>query len=251
MWVEDQQYINQDGYEFDVFIKSSESSFELTSYQVALHLKGNFVNTDSIQFLYIPGTSDLSNIPRAAVSINLTGSKVILTFGSFPGSDIIEEDILRVGRFKVKDRFNQGLMIKLNLSWVFQGSVSTILTGAGFGDITDPDNHFIVNTINPNKQTIKSDDDYNEIIEFGIQQNYPNPFNPFTTVEFSIKEESNVKLILYSLLGEELKVIVNDVLDTGIYKRIINGSDLPSGVYFYSLKINDNVISTRKMVLLR
>jgi photosystem II stability/assembly factor-like uncharacterized protein len=87
-------------------------------------------------------------------------------------------------------------------------------------------------------------------IEFSLMQNYPNPFNPVTTIKYSIKERSTVKLILYDVLGKEIKVLVNKEQDAGDYGIDFNAGNLVSGIYFYQLKAGD-FIETKKMVLLR
>lgn len=80
--------------------------------------------------------------------------------------------------------------------------------------------------------------------------NYPNPFNPTTNILFDIIKTGNVKLTLYNLLGEELKVLVNEKLNAGKYKISFDGSRLASGVYFYKLE-TENFTGTKKMVLLK
>ena len=91
--------------------------------------------------------------------------------------------------------------------------------------------------------------------EFGLKQNYPNPFNPATTIEFSTAENSWANLAIYNLLGEQVKVLVNERLEIGNYKYTFLAKDLPSGVYFYQLNIGtrDKPIYSdkKKLVLLK
>jgi hypothetical protein len=88
--------------------------------------------------------------------------------------------------------------------------------------------------------------------EFKLYQNYPNPFNPVTAIRFSVPnvkgETSNVKLIIYNSLGQEMKVLLNQVMDAGEYEYVFDGSRLSSGIYFYSL-ITENKILTKKMII--
>jgi len=79
-------------------------------------------------------------------------------------------------------------------------------------------------------------------IAFQLKQNYPNPFNPQTTIEFSIKQNSNVSLRLYDILGKEIiRIYDNENLQAGNYKAVLDFSkkDLSSGTYFYTLTVND------------
>jgi hypothetical protein len=87
-------------------------------------------------------------------------------------------------------------------------------------------------------------------IEYILKQNYPNPFNPNTTIEFSIPEQSFVKLEVFNTLGEKVITIVSEELNEGNYKFDWNAGSLPSGVYYYKLLAN-GFEQTRKLVLLK
>jgi hypothetical protein len=86
------------------------------------------------------------------------------------------------------------------------------------------------------------------INSYSLEQNYPNPFNPGTTINFSIKEEGLVILKVYDVLGKEIKTLVNENKPEGIYKVFFDASQLPSGMYFYSIKAN-KYSETKKMLL--
>ncbi len=86
--------------------------------------------------------------------------------------------------------------------------------------------------------------------DYGLFQNYPNPFNPATSIVFGIPEPNEVKLTLYSFLGEEIKVLFQGYKTAGYYKVEFNASDLPSGIYFYRIQTG-NFVSTKKMILLK
>lgn len=90
----------------------------------------------------------------------------------------------------------------------------------------------------------------NTIPEFYLQQNYPNPFNPVTKIEYSIPEQSAVKLIVYNTLGEKVAFIVDKILNAGRYEVDFNATNLPSGIYLYSLTAGSYAI-VKKMILLK
>jgi len=98
--------------------------------------------------------------------------------------------------------------------------------------------------------------EYSEIPkEFALYQNYPNPFNPTTLIKFDVPKETNVKIVIYDILGRVVKNLVDENLKPGAYKVIWDGTDasgakLPSGIYFYSM-ITENYINVKKMVLLK
>jgi photosystem II stability/assembly factor-like uncharacterized protein len=85
---------------------------------------------------------------------------------------------------------------------------------------------------------------------FQLYQNYPNPFNPSTTIEFDIPERTNVKLVIYDILGREVETIIDKELEPGKYKINFTATNLPSGVYFYTLK-TPKFTKTNKMLLIK
>lgn len=85
---------------------------------------------------------------------------------------------------------------------------------------------------------------------FALEQNFPNPFNSSTTIQFLIPNTTKVTIKVYNKLGQEVALLVNEVLTPGMYKRIFDAQGLASGVYFYRMQA-DNFIETKKLVLLR
>jgi hypothetical protein len=85
---------------------------------------------------------------------------------------------------------------------------------------------------------------------FQLYQNCPNPFNPSTQIKFNIGKSSTVRIIVYDVLGEEVLELLNKKLSPGTYTAEFNGSNYPSGIYFYEL-ITDYQQETKKMVLLK
>jgi hypothetical protein len=90
---------------------------------------------------------------------------------------------------------------------------------------------------------------------FALHQNYPNPFNPSTTIRYDLRERAQVSLVIYDLLGREVRQLVNSVQESG-YKTIIwdgkdaQGQRVPAGVYLYRLKAGD-FVQTRKLAVLK
>ena len=92
--------------------------------------------------------------------------------------------------------------------------------------------------------------DINAPAEFKLNQNYPNPFNPSTTVSFTIPKASNVKLIIYNQIGQQVGELVNRNLEAGSYNYTWNAANQSSGIYFYELQANE-FKSVRKMTLIK
>ena len=86
--------------------------------------------------------------------------------------------------------------------------------------------------------------------KFELSQNYPNPFNPSTTIKFSLPEAGNVKLTIYNILGQEVRTLVNETKESGVYTINFNADDLDSGVYIYKLQYG-SFVQTRKMILIK
>jgi hypothetical protein len=86
--------------------------------------------------------------------------------------------------------------------------------------------------------------------EFKIFQNYPNPFNPVTKINYSIEKQGLAILKVYDILGREIRTLVNEVKTAGNYLIEFNGSELPSGVYFYRIQAG-NFIQVKKMILIK
>ena len=91
--------------------------------------------------------------------------------------------------------------------------------------------------------------------QFSLEQNYPNPFNPTTRIDYSLPQSAQVKLIVFNILGQKVRTLVNSKMNAGKHHVVWNGRDdagrvLPSGVYYYQLDLDGTRI-TRKMVLMK
>ena len=72
---------------------------------------------------------------------------------------------------------------------------------------------------------------------YQLSQNYPNPFNPNTTITFDLADESQVSLIVFDVLGQEVSQLIHEELEAGIHSINFHASSLNSGVYFYKLRV--------------
>jgi hypothetical protein len=85
---------------------------------------------------------------------------------------------------------------------------------------------------------------------FDLAQNYPNPFNPATNIEYSIAEATNVQLVIFNSIGQEVAVLVNEMQQPGRYTVSFDATALSSGVYFYKITAG-SYISIRKMMIMK
>lgn len=86
------------------------------------------------------------------------------------------------------------------------------------------------------------------VLEYKLNQNYPNPFNPSTTISFELPKNTEVKLKVFDIIGNEIAAIIDSKLERGSYNIQWNGSDYASGIYFYKLITSDFEV-TKKMIL--
>jgi hypothetical protein len=100
-------------------------------------------------------------------------------------------------------------------------------------------------------------DPYDPLIPgvFHLRQNFPNPFNPVTTIEFSIEKAMDVELVVYNVIGQEVKTLANRHLEIGTHQFEWDATDeggqrVASGIYFYRL-ITDEYARTCKMMLMK
>ncbi|MBU2492611.1 MAG: T9SS type A sorting domain-containing protein [Bacteroidetes bacterium] len=85
---------------------------------------------------------------------------------------------------------------------------------------------------------------------FSLEQNYPNPFNPSTRINFSIPTVEHVKLSIHDILGNEIKILVDQIFTAGNHSILVDASSLATGIYFYRLR-SGMINLVKKMSLLK
>jgi len=86
---------------------------------------------------------------------------------------------------------------------------------------------------------------------FVLEQNYPNPFNPTTSIKFALAETEQAELKVFDILGNEVANLFNGIADGGkVYETEFDAANLSSGIYFYRLETQNQVIN-KKMLLLK
>ena len=86
--------------------------------------------------------------------------------------------------------------------------------------------------------------------EIRLQPNYPNPFNPSTTISYEISRAGDVHLGIYNLNGQLIETLVNGHMVPGHHSMMWNGNELSSGLYFYKLNFEGEVL-TKKMLYIK
>lgn len=99
---------------------------------------------------------------------------------------------------------------------------------------------------------VTSVEEENLLINYNLEQNFPNPFNPVTTISYTIGKEGNTELIIYDLLGNKIKTLVNEYQNAGKHSFQFDTLELSlsSGIYFYTLRSGD-FVNTKKLTILK
>ena len=84
-----------------------------------------------------------------------------------------------------------------------------------------------------------------------LSQNFPNPFNPSTAIHYKIPKFGFVELIVYNLNGELVETLVKQKQNQGEQNILWHSKNLSSGMYFYQLKLNGDIIGTKQAILVK
>ena len=92
-------------------------------------------------------------------------------------------------------------------------------------------------------------------MQYVLNQNYPNPFNPITTIEFRLPEKAHVEITIFNVIGQAVKMLVDEDFEIGSYRTHWDGTNsfsqqVESGLYFYQIKAN-NFSQVRRMIFLK
>jgi hypothetical protein len=128
-----------------------------------------------------------------------------------------------------------------------QVSVGTGNVQIEVGTFRSPAIRYVLDFTATTDPSVSVDED-NLLNTYFLFQNFPNPFNPSTRINYNIGEPGLVQIKIYNVLGVEVASLVNEQQNAGNYTIGFDAAKLSSGVYFYSLSVN-NFTQTRKMIL--
>ncbi|MCB0722690.1 MAG: T9SS type A sorting domain-containing protein [Ignavibacteriae bacterium] len=86
--------------------------------------------------------------------------------------------------------------------------------------------------------------------KFDLFQNYPNPFNPETKIRYDLARNTDVKVVIYDILGKQVGELVNQRQNAGTYEVSFDGSQFASGIYFYKIVTNE-FVQVKRMLLVK
>ncbi len=130
----------------------------------------------------------------------------------------------------------------------FNGNDADTSSSLILGQPNNQTNALFINRLRTGETNVE--EPINVIKDFVVFENYPNPFNPMTTISFKLFRDLQIELSVYNLLGKKITTLENGRLKAGYYEYKFNASQLPSGVYLYELKTNDNT-DMKKMILIK
>lgn len=126
--------------------------------------------------------------------------------------------------------------INYQTSWAWEDLTKVGIVVANGNEQLSAGYKLFVRTVNP------------QIVQ--LRQNYPNPFNSQTIIQYSIPEQQHVQLAIYDVLGRKVATLVDRMQESGIYSEVFNATGVASGIYFYQLQTEHDVVS-EKMTLIK
>jgi hypothetical protein len=248
------------------FTQGTSISIELNFPAVIFSALPNWYGTDSITIIVSDGEySDSSKIQIIVEPVNdpplfvdlpdsihfSNSDSYILELGDYIDDEDLPSDSLR-WQFNFNDEnLNLDFSIETwNLTLTapdYQGSTTLIII------VTDDSSESAVDTVVVNvTDFISGLEGFSAELpdSYRLYQNYPNPFNPVTTINFSIPKQSRVILTVFNTLGQQMGIILDEVIPAGTHSVTYNAQELSSGVYFYSIQTED-FHRVMKMILLK
>lgn len=188
--------------------------------------QGNSVKVDNDGYVYVGGASDMGNIHLAYRLLKYTPAGILNWTDDYFASNISEDFIYELHLDKLKNIFVTGISLGIGTNFDF----ATIKYSQTVG-------------IQNNLHSVPG--------QFYLSQNYPNPFNPITRIEYGLLKTAHVKILLNDVTGKEILTLTDKQHLAGAYSVELDGKNLQSGVYFYTLLIEGEVAESRKMILLK
>lgn len=150
----------------------------------------------------------------------------------------------------------QNVPLNLNVPITINGEEYTVEMENGYGNISmgiedeleiDP-NDWILLMQDP--EIILGTDDLSlSENKNQLMQNFPNPFSENTKIEYSVSKIENISIVLYDIIGNEIKSLVNKVHQTGVYSISLQRNKLPDGIYYYRLISDEGIISKKLQII--
>jgi len=216
-----------------------------TEYRVAAITFAKVPTATNISFRYVTGDPGSAGLPSGATNYYKGGYWVITSDGN-PGSSFrMDLNAIGVGfdttAMRVLSRPNS------TTAWQYAGSAAGYSGGSVADTAISTFGQFAVG-LGPKVTAVEGSSSLPK--EITLMRNYPNPFNPSTTIKYQLPSEARVSLVVYSLLGQQVATLIDEMKPAGDHAVTFDASKLSSGLYLYQLKAG-SFIQTRKMLLVK
>lgn len=148
--------------------------------------------------------------------------------------------------------YNDSLKYSLGNSLCLDRNLNVIIGGIGLeGRGVYPNRNIDVTVLKYSQTNSIHNNSSNILSDYKLFQNFPNPFNPTTNIKFQLKTPGHVTVKIFDISGKNISNLVNRKLESGEHKISWNAGNNSSGIYFYTLYVNDMLINSKKMILLK
>lgn len=228
------------------------TSIEARNYALGNFANGNEMDPCTFEFADVNGINCVDINPLFWLSGN-----PLTNYGWVGNTPSEVKTFLNIGKFDLPVNNATDIMVAYTIDKGIRGTVSS----GAMNSIIEARKRvsYIHDEYARNFSTlvgVENEEDY-MINNFSLSQNYPNPFNPITTILFTIPNllqngnaQLETKLIIYDVLGREVKILINEVKSPGTYEVKFDASQFASGVYLYRLT-NGSFSQTKKMMLIK
>jgi hypothetical protein len=185
----------------------------------------NIMSKDTLQWQSVPTLPGMAVYYRVQISTDRT----------FKSSSIVLQDSIT--------GTNRTFALPL-VQWYYWRVKAFAPFGVGIYK-TSPDSFYvstIVSAVGNDKNHLPS--------KFTLHQNYPNPFNPTTVITYDVPVRTGVRIQIFNMLGQVIRILVNKVQEPGTHIVNLDAGNMPSGIYYYRITAGAYT-ETKKMLLLR
>ncbi len=284
-WVEAAELIEPLDYKPSVGLVNDSLIFAVQYNNISHYLSFQLYNLMTNQWILLPRANIISSTAKAVgigdsllVVIDSEGNCEIFNFYSFTWETADSTDFNRKNHFHLSKLSNRYILVHsggISRTDIFDVKTRRWIRGEDMPDIRSTGTSTVLQNGNvlviggndtlstmaikyiPDSTVVVGIENDEVIIplSFILYQNYPNPFNPSTTIKYAIpainnRQATKVKLLVYDLLGREVATLVNREKAPGSYQVNFDGSNLPSGLYFYKLTAG-NYSAVKKMILMK
>ena len=212
-----------------------------------IHFRGSFLLASTENSLYIIDTSDIST-PTLINTIPISDYQTYILNNNLY---VFDDNWNQIHVYDITDTINPQWLGYLNFNY----QISDLLQYQDYIIIVTKHQGIFVyedlwNLVQEKTHEIQINSN-NYFIS-----NHPNPFNPSTTIEFVLKNDSQVEISIYNIKGQKIKTLSNNEFTEGDYSIIWDGDDesgnsISSGIYFYKLNVNGKTEAVKKCLLLK